>query len=77
MIKWQSDGANTVRYVLALGLLISLCAPVEAARVQHPKAPKRRLYLAQPVTVPKGFAVPGWTDEETRYWLDQATGPKD
>jgi hypothetical protein len=66
-----------VRYVLALGLLTSLSVPVEAARVQHPKALKRHLHLAQPVTVPKGFAVPGWTDEETRYWLDQATGPKD
>jgi hypothetical protein len=25
----------------------------------------------------KGYAVPGWTDEETRYWIDNATGPKD
>jgi hypothetical protein len=27
-------------------------------------------------TLPRGFAVPGWTDEQTRYWLDSATGPK-
>jgi hypothetical protein len=25
----------------------------------------------------KTYAVPGWTDEETRYWIDSATGPKD
>jgi hypothetical protein len=25
----------------------------------------------------KGYAVPGWTDEQTRYWIDNATGPKD
>ena len=31
----------------------------------------------QRVTVLKGYAVPGWTNERTRYWLDSATGPKD
>jgi hypothetical protein len=25
----------------------------------------------------KRYAVPGWTDEQTQYWIDQATGPKD
>ena len=25
----------------------------------------------------KGYAIPGWTDEQTRYWIDSATGPKD
>ena len=25
----------------------------------------------------KGSAVPGWTDEQTQYWIDNATGPKD
>jgi hypothetical protein len=24
-----------------------------------------------------GYAVPGWTDEQTQYWIDNATGPKD
>ena len=23
------------------------------------------------------YAVPGWTDEQTQYWIDNATGPKD
>jgi len=27
------------------------------------------LGLAQRDTLPKGFAVPGWTDEQTRQWL--------
>jgi hypothetical protein len=25
----------------------------------------------------KDYAVPGWTDEQTQYWIDNATGPKD
>jgi hypothetical protein len=25
----------------------------------------------------KNYAVPGWTDEQTQYWIDNATGPKD
>lgn len=25
----------------------------------------------------KSYAVPGWSDEQTQYWLDNATGPKD
>jgi hypothetical protein len=23
------------------------------------------------------YAVPGWSDEQTQYWIDSATGPKD
>ena len=47
-----------------------------AAPVHRSKRPPDHLRPVQRVTVPK-VAVPGWTDEETRYWLDQATGPKD
>jgi hypothetical protein len=25
----------------------------------------------------RDYAVPGWTDEQTQYWIDNATGPKD
>jgi hypothetical protein len=25
----------------------------------------------------KDYAAPGWTDEQTQYWIDNATGPKD
>jgi hypothetical protein len=24
----------------------------------------------------KAYAVPGWTDEQTQYWIDSASGPK-
>jgi hypothetical protein len=61
-----------MRSVLALGLLITLCASANAATVHRYKPPERHLRSGQPVTVPtvtKGFAVPGWTDEQTRYWL--------
>jgi hypothetical protein len=27
-------------------------------------------------TTGKGYAVPGWTDEQTQYWIDSASGPK-
>jgi hypothetical protein len=66
-----------MRSVLALGLLITLCTSANAARAHRAKPPEGHLHRGQPVSVSKGFAVPGWTDEETRRWLDQATGPKD
>ncbi|MHB8271865.1 hypothetical protein [Bradyrhizobium sp.] len=25
----------------------------------------------------KNYAVPGWTNEQTQNWIDNATGPKD
>jgi hypothetical protein len=25
----------------------------------------------------KDYAVPGWSDAQTQYWIDNATGPKD
>ena len=57
-----------MRSVLALGLLITLCASANAATVHRSKPPERHLRPGQPVTGPtvtKGFAVPGWTDEQT------------
>jgi hypothetical protein len=58
-----------MRPVLALGLLITLCASANAATVHRSKPPQGHLRPGQRVTVPKGYAVPGWTDEETRKWL--------
>jgi hypothetical protein len=62
-----------MRAVLALGLLITLCASADAATLLRSKPRERPTYARpQRVTVPtvtKGFAVPGWTDEQTRYWL--------
>jgi hypothetical protein len=70
-------GANMMRSVLVLSLLITWCASANAATVHRAKPPEGHLRPGQRVTVPKGYAVPGWTDEQTRYWLDSATGPKD
>jgi hypothetical protein len=66
-----------MRSVLALGLLITLSASANAATVHRSKAPEGHLQPGQRVAVPKGYAVPGWTDQQTRDWLDNATGPKD
>jgi hypothetical protein len=77
MIGSTNTGATTVRCVVALGLLIGLCISANAATVHRVKRPDGHSRPAQPVTVPKGYAVPGWTEEQTRYWLDSATGPKD
>ena len=66
-----------MRSVLVLGLLTTLCASADAATVHHSKPPEGHLRPGQRVTVPRDYAVPGWTDEQTRYWLDNATGPKD
>jgi hypothetical protein len=70
-----------MRSVLALGLLITLYASASAAPAHRSKPPERHVHqdrqvTVPEVTVPKGFAVPGWTDEQTRYWLDSASGPK-
>jgi len=58
-----------MRSVLALCLLITLCAPANAATAHRSKPHARRVSPGQGVTVPKGYAVPGWTDEETSTWL--------
>ena len=57
-----------MRSVLALGLL-SMMVSANAAPVHHSKLPVGHLRPSRRVTV-KGYAVPGWTDEETRYWLN-------
>jgi hypothetical protein len=66
-----------MRSVLALGLAIAWCASANAATVRRPKLAEGHVRPSQRVTVPKSYAVPGWTDEQTRRWLDDATGPKD
>ncbi len=58
-----------MRSVLAVSLWITLCASANAATVHRAKSPERHIRQDQRITVPKGFAVPGWTDEETRKWL--------
>lgn len=62
--------AVLVKAVLALGLLIALCASADAATKHHRRAPEVRWAPAPHVIAPtKGFAAPGWTDEETWRWL--------
>jgi hypothetical protein len=58
-----------LRSVLALGLLITLCVSANAAPVHRAKPPAGHLRPDQRDAAPKGFAVPGWTDEQTRQWL--------
>jgi hypothetical protein len=53
-----------MRAVLAVGLLITLCASANAAPVEGHLRPVQRVTAPTP-----RFAVPGWTDEETRQWL--------
>ena len=68
-----------MRSFLALGLLITLCAPAHATTVRRPKPPTVHLRARQHVIVrpspgvTPGFAVPGWTDEQTRHWLDNTS----
>ena len=66
-----------MRSVLALGLLIALCASATAAKVNHSKPHAGHIRAAQAVAVPKGYAVPGWTEEPTRNWLDSFHGGTD
>jgi len=59
-----------MRAVLALGLLTTLCASANAAPVHRFQPREGHLRPVQRVTAPTPrFAVPGWTDEETRQWL--------
>ena len=59
-----------MRAVLAVGLLITLGASANAAPVHRFEPREGHLGPVQRVTAPTPrFAVPGWTDEETRLWL--------
>jgi hypothetical protein len=68
-----------VRYVLALGLSMTLCASASGATAHRSKSsayahPRVTIRPSQRVTAPTAhFAIPGWTDEETREWLDNAS----
>jgi len=58
-----------IRFVLTLGLSITLCASANAATVHRSRVPDRQSRPTQRVTAPASVAVPGWTDEQTRDWL--------
>jgi hypothetical protein len=66
--------SNEMRAVLALGVLIALCASANAATVHHSKPRPVIVRPSQGLTAPGArFAVPGWTDDATRRWLDDAS----
>jgi hypothetical protein len=70
-----------MRSVFALSLLILLCASANAATARRSKPQQGHFRTPPPVTVQPGqrvtapmrFAVPGWTDQQTREWLDNAS----
>ena len=63
--------------VLALGLSIAMCASANAATVHRQRArPHVTVDHSRAVTAPTGtprLAVPGWSDEDTRRWMDNAS----
>ena len=78
---WQNGslGAHAMRSFsalgLSIGLLFVLCASADAAPQRHPSA--RQPVVTRPpadAAPPRArFAVPGWSDESTRRWLDDAS----
>jgi hypothetical protein len=67
-----------MRPVFALSLLIIFCASADAATVHRSKPHHAHFRTPPPVagqraTAPTRFAVPGWTDQQTRDWLDNAS----
>lgn len=80
-ISWNgcSMGADTMRCVLAMGLLIVLCTSASAATVHHAgvrDSATRHPPVDRPgpdVNSRARFAVPGWSDEATRRWLNSAS----
>jgi len=62
-----------MRWILALGLLVALSVDVTAAPAHHPKRQRVIVSPGQGVAPPERFAVPGWSDEATRRWLDSAS----
>ncbi|MCC8980179.1 hypothetical protein [Bradyrhizobium acaciae] len=63
-----------MRFVLAPGLLVILCVSASAAPLRHSHARQPGAVRAPAaVTPPSRFAVPGWSDEATRQWLDRAS----
>jgi hypothetical protein len=67
-----------MRSVLGFGLLITLYASADAATVVHRctvDLRARQHVIVRPgkgVAAPARFRVPGWTDQQTQQWLDNA-----
>jgi len=72
--------SETMQCVVALAVLIAFCASASAATVRHARphghsrsTQRITVYPDQRLAGPRRFAVPGWSDEQTRQWLDNAT----
>ncbi|PDT72703.1 hypothetical protein CO675_34700 [Bradyrhizobium sp. C9] len=63
-----------MRCVLALGLLVILGVSADAATRRHSHTRQPTTVRSPAATAPAArFAVPGWSDESTRQWLDRAS----
>ncbi|MGY3527382.1 hypothetical protein ACVISU_000150 [Bradyrhizobium sp. USDA 4452] len=63
-----------MRCVLALGLLLILCVSASAATRRHSHTTRPATVRSPAAATPAPrFAVPGWSDESTRQWLDRAS----
>ena len=64
-----------MRSVLALGLLITLCASANAATVHRTLHARTRPHVVVPGqgATTRHFAVPGWSDGATRRRPDNAS----
>ena len=66
-----------MRSVLAIGLLIVLCSAADAATAHRARMHHQRTQAVDrsgaDVNPRARFAVPGWSDEATRRWLDNAS----
>jgi hypothetical protein len=77
----SDDWSKAMRNLLVMGVLIAIAAPAIAQTVEHARASMSHQRVRQHVIVrpdqgarpPARFAVPGWSDEQTRRWLDNAT----
>lgn len=57
-----------------VGLSLVLCGAGEAATTHRPRARHDAVDRPQPnASPPARFAVPGWSDEATRRWLNNAS----
>jgi hypothetical protein len=72
----RSVVAMVVGLGLGLGPSIGWCAAAGAAPVHRSRPPRIHLPVRQWVTPsqpPDRFALPGWTDDQTQRWLDNAS----
>ena len=70
-----------MRNLLVVGVLITIAAPASAQTGERTGTSMSHQRVRQHVIVrpdqgarpPARFSVPGWSDEDTRRWLDNAT----